>query len=126
MVVLSFLSLGRLFATPGTLARPAPLYMGFRRQGYQSVFPFPSPVDDIVEEIFVSSPSPLHQILSCIFHVGKCQEFVFYDLYDTFISFHGRAWFNLGATVFCERQSPIFSNVLECGLSACSSLGYQR
>ena len=57
--------------------------------------------------------------------IGKLQEFVFYDVYDTFISFHGRAWFNLGATLFCERQSPIFSNILECGLNTCSSLGYQ-
>ena len=59
VVALSFPSLGRLFAIPGIVARQAPLFMGFRRQGYRSGLPFPSPVDDIVGKIFVSSPCPL-------------------------------------------------------------------
>ena len=35
----------RLFATPGTLARQAPLSIGFPRQEYWSGFRFPSPGD---------------------------------------------------------------------------------
>ena len=35
----------RLFATPCTVARQAPLSIGFPRQGYQSGLPFPSPGD---------------------------------------------------------------------------------
>ena len=40
-------SLGRvqLFVTPWTVARQAPLSMGFSRQGYWSGLPFPSPGD---------------------------------------------------------------------------------
>ena len=33
------------FATPWTVARQAPLYMGFSRQKYWSGLPFPSPGD---------------------------------------------------------------------------------
>ena len=35
----------RLFATPWTVSRQAPLSMGFFRQEYWSGFPFPSPGD---------------------------------------------------------------------------------
>ena len=35
----------RLFATPWTVARQAPLSMGFSRQEYWSGLPFPSPGD---------------------------------------------------------------------------------
>ena len=35
----------RLFATPWTVAYQAPLSMGFSRQEYWSVLPFPSPGD---------------------------------------------------------------------------------
>ena len=35
----------RLFATPGTTARQAPLFIGFPRQEYWSRLPFPSPED---------------------------------------------------------------------------------
>ena len=35
----------RLFATPGTVARQAPLSMGFSRQEYWSGLPFPPPED---------------------------------------------------------------------------------
>ena len=45
VMALSFLSLGRLYATPGIVARQAPLFMGFRRQGYRSGLPFPSSGD---------------------------------------------------------------------------------
>ena len=37
------LSCVRLFATPWTVARQAPLSMGFSRQDYWSGLPFPSP-----------------------------------------------------------------------------------
>ena len=36
----------RLFATPRTVAHQAPLSMGFSRQEYWSVLPFPSPGKD--------------------------------------------------------------------------------
>ena len=39
------LSRVRLFATPWTVARQAPLSMGFSRQEYWSGLPFPSPGD---------------------------------------------------------------------------------
>ena len=39
------LSRVRLFATPRTVARQAPLSMGFSRQEYWSGLPFPSPGD---------------------------------------------------------------------------------
>ena len=39
------LSLVRLFATPWTVARQAPLTMGFSRQEYWCGWPFPSPGD---------------------------------------------------------------------------------
>ena len=40
-----FLSLVLLFATPWTVARQAPLSMGFSRQQYWSGLPFPPPRD---------------------------------------------------------------------------------
>ena len=43
--VLSHFSPVRLFATPWTIARQAPLSMGFSRQEYWSRLPFPSPGD---------------------------------------------------------------------------------
>ena len=57
----------RLFTTPRTVARQAPLSMGFPRQEYWSGLPFPSP------GIFPtqgSNPGPLHcgQILYCLSH----------------------------------------------------------
>ena len=39
------LSRVRLFATPWTVARQAPLSMGFSKQEYWGGFPFPSPGD---------------------------------------------------------------------------------
>ena len=44
-VCVKSLSRVRLFATPWTVARQAPLSMGFSRQGYWSGLPFPSPGD---------------------------------------------------------------------------------
>ena len=43
--VLSCFSPVRLFATPWTVARQAPLSMGFSRQEYWNRLPFPSPGD---------------------------------------------------------------------------------
>ena len=42
--VLSHFSCVRLSATPGTMARQAPLSMGFSRQEYLGGLPFPSPL----------------------------------------------------------------------------------
>ena len=39
------LSCVQLFVTPWTVARQAPLLMGFSRQGYWSELPFPPPSD---------------------------------------------------------------------------------
>ena len=44
-VVVSSLNCIRLFATPWTVVRQAPLSMGFPRQEYGSGLPFPSPGD---------------------------------------------------------------------------------
>ena len=43
--VLSHFSRVQLFAAPWTVARQAPLSMGFYRQEYWSRLPFPSPAD---------------------------------------------------------------------------------
>ena len=43
--IVKSLSHVRLFATPSTVARQAPLSMGFSRQEYWSGLPFPSPED---------------------------------------------------------------------------------
>ena len=39
------LSSGRIFVTPWTIARQAPLSMGFSRQEYKSGLPYPPPGD---------------------------------------------------------------------------------
>ena len=51
------LSRVRLFATPWTIARQAPLSMGFPREEYWSELPFPSPGDLPDPEIKPSSPA---------------------------------------------------------------------
>ena len=51
------LSRVRLFATPWTVARQAPLSMGFSRQAYWSGLPFPSPEDLPNPEIESRSPA---------------------------------------------------------------------
>ena len=50
----------RLFATPGTVARQAPLSMGFSRQEYWSGLPFPPPEDlpdPGIEPVSLASPA---------------------------------------------------------------------
>ena len=50
----------RLFATPCTVARQAPLSMGFSRQEYYSGLPFPSPgnlSDPGIEPVSLASPA---------------------------------------------------------------------
>ena len=44
-LVISSLSYIRLFVIPGTVARQAPVSMGFPTQEYRSGLPFPSPGD---------------------------------------------------------------------------------
>ena len=54
------LSRFRLFASPGTVARQAPLSMGFSRQEYWSGLPFPSPgdlPDPGIEPVSLASPA---------------------------------------------------------------------
>ena len=48
----------RLFVTPWTAAHQAPLSMGFSRQEYWSVLPFPSPGDLPDSGIEPTSPAP--------------------------------------------------------------------
>ena len=47
----------RLFAAPWTVARQAPLFMGFSRQDYWNAEPFPSPGDPPDPGIKVQSPA---------------------------------------------------------------------
>ena len=57
VVVVWSLSHVQLFATPWTIARPAPLPMGFPSHEYQSGLPFPSPgnlPDPGIEPAFLS------------------------------------------------------------------------
>ena len=58
------LSRVRLFATPWTVARQAPLSMGFSRQEYWSGLPFPSPEDLPNPEIESRSPALQADVLS--------------------------------------------------------------
>ena len=51
------LSCVRLFATPWTVARQAPLSMGFSRQEHWSELPFPSPGDLPDPGIELESPA---------------------------------------------------------------------
>ena len=51
------LSCVRFFVTPWTLARQAPLSMGFPRQEYWSGLPFPSPGDRPNPRIELTSPA---------------------------------------------------------------------
>ena len=60
MCMLSHFSCVPLFAIPWTVARQAPLSMGFSRQGYWSGLPFPPPGDLPHQE------SNLH--LLCLMH----------------------------------------------------------
>ena len=58
-ILLKYQSLSHvlIFATPGTIAHQAPLYMGFSRQEYWSGLPFPSPGDLPDPRIKPSSPA---------------------------------------------------------------------
>ena len=71
MYILSFsiwkmksLSCVQLFASPWTVARQAPLSMGFSRQEYWSGLPFPSPGDLPNPGIEPGSPALQADILS--------------------------------------------------------------
>ena len=56
LVFAQSLSLVQLFVTPWTVARQAPLSMGFPRQEYRSGLPFPSPGDLPYQRIERTSP----------------------------------------------------------------------
>ena len=62
-----------LFATPWTVARQAPLSMGFSRQEYWSGLPFPSPGDLPNPGIEPGSPA-LRQTLYPLSHQGSPQS----------------------------------------------------
>ena len=64
------LSCVRLFATPWTVARQAPLRMGFFRQEYWSGLPFPSPGDLPDQGIKPVSPAWQADSLS-LSHLGN-------------------------------------------------------
>ena len=51
LLLLSHFSRVRLFETPWTIPRQAPLSMGFSRQRYWSGLPFPSPADHVLSEL---------------------------------------------------------------------------
>ena len=68
--VLSRFSRVRLFVTPWTVARQAPLFMGFSRQEYWNEEPFPSPGDLTDAGIEPRSPT-LQQILYSLSHQGS-------------------------------------------------------
>ena len=51
------LSCVQVFVTPWTVARQAPLSMGFPRQEYWSGLPFPSPEDLLYPEYKSASPA---------------------------------------------------------------------
>ena len=56
------LSRVRLFATPWTVARQAPLSMGFSRQEYWSGLPFPPPED--LPDPWIEPASPVSPALA--------------------------------------------------------------
>ena len=51
------LSQVQLYVTPWTVARQAPLYMGFPRQEHCSGLPFPTPEDRPVPQLEPASPA---------------------------------------------------------------------
>ena len=60
MLLLGHFSGVQLFATPWTVARQAPLSMGFSRQEYWSGLPFPAPGDHLnpgMEPVFPAAPA---------------------------------------------------------------------
>ena len=60
LYMLSCFSRVQLLVTPWTVARQAPLSMGFSRQEYWSELPFPSPEDlpnPGIEPMFLTSPA---------------------------------------------------------------------
>ena len=59
----------RLFATPWTVARQAPLSVGFSRQEYWSGFPFPSPGD--LPDPGIKPTSPVSPALAGVLFTTK-------------------------------------------------------
>ena len=67
-----------LFATPGTVARQAPLSMGFFRQEYWSGLPFPTPRDlpDPGIKVVSSWKSPALQTESYLWATREAQDYI--------------------------------------------------
>ena len=76
--VLSALSHARLFATPWTVARQAPLSMEFSRQEYWSGLPFPSPGD-------LPNPGLNSDLLHCRILYRLTYQGTALDLNNTFV-----------------------------------------
>ena len=76
-VCVSVLSRVQVFATPQTVAHQAPLSMGFPRQEYWSVLPFPPPgdlPDPGIEPSSLVSPALVRWILYQLRHLGSPEE----------------------------------------------------
>ena len=113
-VCVKSLSRVRLFATPWTVARQAPLSMGFSRQGYWSGLPFPSPGDLPNPGIEPGSPALQADALSSE-PPGKPQPLV--NTVTTLIRVYLLMIFQLGFNL--TEDSLTVSDVL--GLSVCKS-----
>ena len=103
-IVVQLLSCIQLFMTPWTVARQAPLSMGFPRQEYWSELPFPSPGDLPNSGIEFTMP---------VFEGG---------FFTTELL--GKPWFSASivpAFSLCKRSSP-FSSFFPPGYSASHSL----
>ena len=76
-VCVSVLSRVQVFATPQTVSHQAPLSMGFPRQEYWSVLPFPPPgdlPDPGIEPSSLVSPALVRWILYQLRHLGSPEE----------------------------------------------------
>ena len=72
MLLLSHSVMFNSFATPWTVARQAPLSMGFSRQEYWSELPFPSQGD--LPDPGIKPASPALQVDSLpLSHLGSCR-----------------------------------------------------
>ena len=69
----------RLFATPWTTARQAPLFMGFSSQGYWSGLPFPPPgdlPDPGIEHTHLPSPTLEYRFFTTNTQTFRVNDFI--------------------------------------------------
>ena len=74
----SVLSHVRLFATPWTVARQAPLSMEFSRQEYWSGLLFPPP--EVLSDPGIEPASPASPALACLFFTTSATWWVFFPV----------------------------------------------